>query len=148
MRYCPKCLEEYRNGIERCAECSELLVGEEELANRPEFRRLPPDEDATDFAVVGPAEDPFEADAFASAIDALGIPVLARMRPSSPVDALASAQRRPWWEILVPRSARQRAAEVMEERRKELQDAEADAALAAEEEAGEGEPESSGPRAG
>jgi hypothetical protein len=134
MRYCPKCLEEYRDGVESCAECAEPLVAEEELANRPEFCRLPPEQDAADFAVVGPAEDPFEADAFVSAVGGAGIPVLARMRPSSPVDALASAQRRPWWEILVPRSARERAAQVIEERRKELKDAEADAALAAEEE--------------
>lgn len=134
MRYCPKCLEEYQDGVERCAECAESLVAEEELANRLEFRRLLPEQGAADFAVVGPAEDPFEADAFVSAVGAAGIPVFARMRPSSLVDALASAQRRPWWEILVPCSARERAAEVIEERRKELEDAEADAALAAEEE--------------
>ncbi len=142
MRYCPKCLEEYRDGVERCAECAELLIAEKDLASRPEFRRLPPDEDPTDFAVVGPAEDPFEADAFVSAIDEAGIPVLARMRPSSPVDALASAQRRPWWEILVPRGSRDRAAQVIDERRREMQEAEPDAALAAEEEAlqTEGEP--------
>jgi hypothetical protein len=134
MRYCPKCLEEYQERVERCAECSEALVGEETLSERAGFRRLPADEDTTNYAVVGPAEDPFEADAFVSAIDDLGIPVLARMRHSSPVDALTDARQKPWWEILVPQAEQKRAAQVLLARRQELKDAEVDAAQAAEEE--------------
>jgi hypothetical protein len=134
MRYCPKCLDEYEDPTERCAECGEALLTEEQLSRRPEFRRLPADEDSTDFAVAGPAEDPYEAGAFASAVSRAGIPVLVRMRHGSAVDTLTEARQRPWWEILVPRSERERAARALEACRLELDAAQADSERAAEEE--------------
>lgn len=138
MLYCPSCLEEYEDGVKACSDCKTELVTEETLAQRPEFRRLREDEDARDFIVIGPAEDPFEADAFVAAISEAGIPVLARNRRTSSVDALQSIQHS-WWEILVPSDQREKAVEVMARRRVEIEESEADAERAAEEEEAEDE---------
>jgi hypothetical protein len=134
MKYCPTCLEEYEDSTKVCSECAVALLTEDELSRRPEFRRVREDEDTTRFVVVGPAEDPFEADAFTSAVDEAGIPVFARMRHASSVDALTESAQHSWWEILVPAGKTEDAAKILEARRQELQAGEADAAKAAEEE--------------
>ena len=133
MRYCPTCLEEYEDGVAACAECKDALVTEEELAQRPGFRRVG-EEDPRDFVTVGAAEDPFEADAFTAAIDEVGIPVMARMRHAGSVDSITESTNRSWWEILVPTDQRAKAAEVMAKRKEELDASAEDAGKAAEEE--------------
>jgi hypothetical protein len=107
MRYCPSCLEEYEDSAKTCSECGAEVVTEEELASRPGFRRLG-EEDPRDFVVVGPAEDPFEADAFAAALEEAQIPVLARMRRGGTMDSLTEAAQGRWWEILVPADLKQK----------------------------------------
>lgn len=134
MRYCPSCLEEYEEGSEACVECGDALVAEESLAARPEFQRLREEDDPRTFVVVGPAEDPFEADAFTAAVSEAGIPVLARMRHGSSVDALTESVSRSWWEIRVPAEQRDAAAAIVARRREELAASELDAGRAAEEE--------------
>jgi hypothetical protein len=137
MKYCPNCLEEYEDKAETCSDCAgQALVTEEELEKRPGFHRVREDEDTTDFAVAGDAEDPFEADAFTSAISEAGIPVLARTRHASSVALITSGIRRPYWEIRVPQAELARATEIIAARRLALQESEEDAAQAAEEEAG------------
>jgi len=140
MKYCPTCLEEYEDSAKTCSECEEELVTEEALSKRPEFRRVRGDEDTTDFVVVGPAEDPYEADAFTAAIDEAGIPVVARMRHGSSVDALTESSQHAWWEILVPSDRREKAAEIMRTRLAEILAEEPEAEKAAEEEELETEP--------
>ncbi len=134
MRYCPSCLEEFEDNATTCTDCEQQLVTEEELAKRPEFRRIRGEEDTTDFVVVAPAEDPFDADAFTTAIDQAGIPVFARMRRSGSVDALTVSAQRPWWEILVPSDDREKALELVEKTKKELAELEEGAGEAAAEE--------------
>ncbi len=143
MRYCPSCLEEYEDSAKTCSECGAEVVTEEELASRPGFRRLG-EEDPRDFVVVGPAEDPFEADAFAAALEEAQIPVLARMRRGGTMDSLTEAAQGRWWEILVPADLKQKAAELMARRHEELVAAESEAGEAAEEEALESKPEPDG----
>ncbi|HCF58950.1 MAG TPA: hypothetical protein DFS52_13285 [Myxococcales bacterium] len=109
---------------------------EEEIEKLPGLRRVREDEDTTRFVVAGAAEDLFEADAFTAAIGEAGIAVLANMKRSSPVDALTSSVQRPWWEILVPQEALEKATEIIGTRRSELKASEEDAEKAAEEEAG------------
>jgi len=132
MRYCPNCLEEYEDSVKTCDDCEQALVTEAELSERPEFKRVREDDDPRTFVVVGPAEDPYEADAFTSAVNEAGIPVLARMRHGGSVDALTESVNRSWWEILVPAEQREKAVEVMEKRREELAASEPDAEAAAE----------------
>ncbi|MBI5549382.1 MAG: DUF2007 domain-containing protein [Deltaproteobacteria bacterium] len=143
MRYCPSCLEEYEDANQTCAECKESLVAEEELAKRPEFHRVR-EEDPRDFAVAGPAEDPFEADAFTAALDEAGIPVMARMRRTGAVDAITDPVAHAWWEVLVPVDQVQKAIEIIARRKEELKAAEADSEKAAEEEEAEGESKTNG----
>lgn len=133
MRYCPSCLEEYEDKTETCSECKEALVTEQELAKRPGFHKVG-EEDPRDFVVVGPAEDPFEADAFTSAISDAGIPVFARMRHQGSVDSITESVVLSYWDVLVPVDQREKAAEVMAKRREEIVASEADAEKAAEEE--------------
>jgi hypothetical protein len=142
MRYCPSCLEEYEDSVKTCAECDKATVTEAELAERPEFKRIREDDDPRSFVVIGPAEDPFEADAFTAAISDAGIPVLARMRHGGSVDKLTESTSQSWWEILVADEDRQKAAEVMARRKEELAASEQDAEAAAEAEELEGEKES------
>ncbi|MGI5863989.1 MAG: hypothetical protein ACOX6T_18310 [Myxococcales bacterium] len=137
MKYCPGCLEEFEDSAQACADCGgKLLVNEEEIEKLPGLRRVREDEDTTHFVAAGSAEDPFEADAFTAAIGEAGIPVLATMKRSSPVDALTSSIQRPWWEILVPQEALEKATEIIGARRSELKASEEEAIKAAEEEAG------------
>ncbi|MGC4117081.1 MAG: hypothetical protein QM765_21470 [Myxococcales bacterium] len=86
---------------------------------------------------MGPANDPFEADAFTAAIHEAGIPVLARMRHGGTVDSITATGN--FWDVLVPADQVQKAAEVMAKRREELAAAEPEAAEAAEAEAAESE---------
>jgi len=139
MLYCPGCLEEYEDSAKTCSECKAELLTEEALSKRPEFRRLREDEDVRNFVVIGPAEDPFEADAFTAAISEAGIPVFAHMRRTSAVDALTESVQRSWWEILVPADQREKAVEVMARRHAEIEESESDAERAAEEESSEEE---------
>jgi hypothetical protein len=134
MRYRTSCLEEYEDSVETCEECNQAVVTEEELSKRPEFRRLRDDDDPSTLVVVSPAEDPFEADAFVAAVDEAGIPVLARMRHGSSVDALTESINRSWWEILVPAEQQEKAAQAIAQRREELRSMAEDSEKAAEEE--------------
>lgn len=134
MKYCPSCLEEYESAVESCAECGELLVDEKQLQGRPEFRRVHPDEDTTQFVVAGAAEDAFDADAFTAAVHEAGIPVLARIRRASTVDAITTGVSHPWWEVLVPSAERARAEAIIAETRRELAEDQPEAERAAEEE--------------
>ncbi len=133
MKYCPSCVAEYRDEIVTCADCGVPLISEAELASRPGLRRLEHDQ-TTAFARVATADDPFEADAFTAAVDAAGIQVLSRMRRNSAVDAITTGVSHPWWEILVPEKDLERARQVIDQRRAELEAAEPEAEAAAEEE--------------
>jgi hypothetical protein len=134
MRYCPSCLAEYTDGVPLCIECGgQPLISQEELSQRPGFRQ-PDAEDSTLYVAVGTAEDPYEADAFTSAIDEAGIAVYARPQHVSPVDALTTGARGPWWEILVPEAHVDKARRVLEDRRRDLVASGEDAASAAEDE--------------
>jgi len=135
VRYCPSCLEEYEDRVDACAECDVALVTEEELAGRPEFRRLRDDDDPRTFVVAGCAENPFDADALIAAVGEAGIPVLARVRNVSAADRLVDPVRGSWWDLLVPADQHLKAAEAIARRREELAALEADASMAAEEEA-------------
>ncbi|HEY3445170.1 MAG TPA: hypothetical protein VGK67_02355 [Myxococcales bacterium] len=143
MRYCPSCLEEYEDSVKTCSECAVDVVTEEELASRPGFRRLG-EEDPRDFVVVGPAEDPYEADAFAAALEEARIPALARVRLAGTMDSLTDAAHGRYWEILVPADQKEKAAELMAKRHEELEAAQGEAAEAAEAEAMESKPEPDG----
>lgn len=133
MKYCPKCVAEYRDEIATCADCGVPLISEAELASRPELRRQEHDA-TTAFVQAGTADNPFEADACTAAVDAAGIPVLSRMRRGSAVDAITTGISQPWWEILVPEDQLERAQQVIAERRAELEAVEPEAAEAAEQE--------------
>jgi hypothetical protein len=146
MRYCPTCLEEYEDSTGTCDDCKQGLVTEEELAKRPGFHRVG-EEDPRDFVVIGPAEDPFEADAFTAAIDDAGIAVMARMRHAGSVDSITESVSHSWWDILVPADQREKAAEVMAKRKEELAASSDDAERAAEEEERQGEEEAAAKKA-
>ena len=141
MRYCPSCLEEYEDSVKTCPDCDKAVVTEAALSERPGFKRVREDDDPRSFVVIGPAEDPFEADAFTAAISDAGIPVMARMRHGGSVDALTESTRGSWWEILVADEDREKATAVMAKRREELLASEKDAEEAAEAEELEGEQE-------
>ena len=143
MRYCPTCLEEYEDGVKQCSECKVDVVAEEALAGLPGFRRVG-EEDPRDFVVVGPAEDPFEADAFAAAIAEAGIPVMARPKHGGTMDSLTESAQGHWWEVLVPADQKDKASEAMAKRREELVASESEAGEAAEAEALESKPEPDG----
>jgi alkylated DNA nucleotide flippase Atl1 len=135
MKYCPICLEEYEDTATSCAEChGERLLSEQEVSSRPELRRVRQDEDIQSFVLASTAEDLFEADAFTAAVHEAGIPVLARMRRSSAMEALTESTQRPWWDIMVPEPKREEAARIMEECRQQMADSEDEAVKAAEEE--------------
>lgn len=83
------------------------------------------------FVRVGTAEDPFEADLLADALEEAGIDVLARARRDAPVDTLVMPAS-PWWELLVPEPDAERAAKIVAERHEELAARADEAAAAAE----------------
>ena len=135
MKYCPECLSEYTDTTANCSECEGgvKLVSAAELEGRPGFRR-PEDEDTTSFVAVAEAEDPYEADAFSAAVEEAQIPVFVQLRRSSAADSLTSAVNHPYWQILVPEAQREKAAAIIELRRRELVESEVDAGKAAEDE--------------
>ncbi len=89
-------------------------------------------DDAT-FVRVGTAEDPFDADLIASALDEANIPVVARAQKDHLLDPLVNPNA-PFWAIMVPAEHEPIAREIVERRHAELRASAGDLERAATEE--------------
>lgn len=102
MRYCANCGSEYQDGVKECSDCGpagEMLTAAEMKARG---KLLPGEVDTRRFVRAGTVDDPMSADQVSRALDEAGIPVFARARRASSVDALTEGSTLPWWELLVP----------------------------------------------
>lgn len=132
MKLCPTCQSEYEDSTATCAEDGATLVDAEALrARQQKAEKLAA---TTRFVQVTVAEDPFDAEAYAAAIDAAGIPVLSRTRRAGTMDVLVTPGTHQFWEILVPEERVAQAQTAIAARKRELQEEEEGAAKAAEDE--------------
>ena len=137
MKYCAECGSEYVDTATECADC-----GGKQFATAEQLHQkgilLPGERDTRRFVRAGTAEDPLTSERLVAALQAENVPVFARPRRGGTVDIVTTAAS-PWWEILVPEEHLQKASELIERERAQLQASAEENARAAEEEEAEGE---------
>lgn len=134
MRYCPTCSAEYQDDISECADCpGSALVSAEEM--RARGRPLPGEFDESRLVRVDTADDPLTAEQLVGALEAAGIPVLARPGRGGPVGAATTGVDHAWWELLTPEPRAAEAAALLAQERRRLEAQADEAARAAEAEA-------------
>src|SRR5947209_8387368 len=137
MKYCTNCGSEYQAAVERCADC-----GEPELVSAEEMHRrglpIAVEKDTRRFLRAGTAEDPLTAEQFTDVLREAHIPVFSRQRLGGTVEKITGGSM-PYWEILVPEDFLDRAIELLDMERNQLDSTSEEAARAAEEEEAESE---------
>jgi len=137
MKYCVQCGSEYRDDIQKCADCgSTELVRADEMRRRG--KRPPARVDERLFVVAGTTQDPLSAERESQLLQAAGIPSFVRAQHAGTIDNLTSPLA-PWWEILTPEDSAARAAELIRQDRAQLEANAEEATRAAEEEEAEQE---------
>jgi hypothetical protein len=133
MKVCPKCRGEFTDAVTRCDACQVSLVSEEQARAARAPTRIPVP-DGAGFVRALNCDDPFDAEAYVSALRDAGIPVFSRDRRRSAVDVLVTSGGGSFWEILVPADQLARAQPLIAARKQELESEQEGAARAAEEE--------------
>lgn len=138
MKICPQCQGEFTDAAALCDACQVGLVSAQQAAaSRPAGKAPIPG--GPGFALALSCDDPFDAEAYVSALRDAGLPVFSRDRRRSAVDLLVTPGGASFWEILVPSDQLGRAQAVIDARRGELEAEQEGNARAAEEEEAETE---------
>lgn len=139
MKYCTQCGAEYEDKVTACSDDGNAeLVSLDEMHKRGLITME--ERDTRKFVRAGTAEDPLSAERITRALEESGVPVFARPRRAGTVDNITGGAVSPWWEILVPEEHLDRATQLVNDFRQELEADSAEAQRAAEEEATGGKP--------
>ncbi len=109
MKFCPTCETEYRDEIQRCADCDSPLVSEAEMKNILAKRAAEAQEV---FIKVGTIDNQFEADVVKSAFENENIPVMIRSFQDTAYDGIFIPQKG-WGIVLVPTNYKEQAGELL-----------------------------------
>ena len=113
IKYCPKCLAEYRDDVEFCDDCELKLINKEEYLelkkSEEEFFK-----EIKDFTKVFTVSNQFEADQIKNALEKENIPLIIKSHKDTAYNGMYLPQLG-WASVLVPKKYSKIAEDIIKE---------------------------------